>query len=84
MNVFNKKKIEEILTKPYLTYKDIAVLAGCSEHTAKKHKVKIRNKVLASGRQVIDSRYVSVSDTLAYLGNPYYYELYEKIHKEVL
>lgn len=81
MKEFNKEEIEEILAKPYLTFEDIAILIGCSEHTAKKHKVKIRNRVLASGRRVIDSRYVSVCDTLAYLDNPLYDEMYKNIHK---
>lgn len=73
------EEIIKILNKAFITTEDIAILACCSMSNAKKHKTKIRQEVLKSGRKIIDSRYVSLDDTLKYLDNKLYMDLYNRL-----
>lgn len=71
--------IKEIISNPYVTVKEIALLAQCGLTKAYRIKKSVTNELNSKGIKVIDRRFISTLDILIFLGNPTYLSYYKQL-----
>jgi len=78
-----KEQLIEIVKKPYVNARDIALLAQCGKTKSFKIKRDVVNKLKRCGKNVIDHRYISTLDVLMYLDNKTYLNYYKQYVGEI-